>query len=176
MYRKHGGNRSGSSSGNKVRPDIQSFITEILDSVTMEELFGKNYSETYGNDVIGAIFLRHGIFPRAVKEFRKSLKVEPKNLIHIFWSGILLRKVCEYENAMACFKSIPAGDWLYEDAKNAIDLTARCESIEKAFEENNFRSEIDEEDEELVQFRQDTSKEFNKFMDITISLARGQLQ
>lgn len=177
VYRKHGGNRSGRSSSDKVRPDIQSFITETLDNVTTEELFGKSCSETYGYDVIGAIFMRHGIFPRAVKEFRKSLKVEPQNLVHIFWSGILLRKICEYENAMACFKSIPAGNWLYEDAKNAIELTARCESIEKAFEENNFRLEgIDEEDEELVQFRQDTSKEFNKLMDITISLARGQLQ
>jgi glycosyltransferase involved in cell wall biosynthesis len=176
VYRRHGGNRSGKSSGSKVRPDIQSFITEMLDSLTMEELFGKNYSETYAHDVIGAIFMKHTLFQRAGIEFRSAVKAEPNNLIHFFWSGILLRRIGHYENAYGCFKSIPSGNWLYEDAKNAIELTLRFESMEKEADENNARPELDEDDEALTQFRQDVSKEYNKLMDITISLAKGQLQ
>lgn len=175
VYRRHQANRSGKSSGGKVRQDIQNFICEMMDSVSMEELFGENYSKAYAHDARGAIFIKHDIFQRSGLEFREAVKLDPNNPIHIFWSGILLRHIGRYQNAHQCFKSILQESWLYEDAQNALELTSRFEVADQEYEETSSRSEFSDEDN-FTQLRKDTSKEYSKLMDITISLAKGQLK
>ena len=178
IYRRHPENRSGKISGGKVKPDIQKFICEIMDSVSMEELFGENYSKPYAHIVRGAIFMKHQLFQRAGLELREAVKANPKSLINAFWSGILLRDIGRYEDARKCFKSIPPESSLYEDVENALELTDRFESISQKYEENeetSFRPEFSEDDN-FTQLRKDTSKENNKIFDITISLAKSQLK
>jgi teichuronic acid biosynthesis glycosyltransferase TuaG len=164
MYRRHGSNRSGRLSSSKVTADIQSFICEIIDSASLEELLSAVHSVPHAHDVRGAIFLRHDLCKRAGQEFYKAVKAEPQDMVHRFWSGILLRRIGRYEDADRCFGEVPIGDALYDSSLNAIGLTSRLQNID------------DEDEAVLSQMRQDLSKEYNDLMDMTISLAKGQLQ
>jgi glycosyltransferase involved in cell wall biosynthesis len=164
MYRRHGSNRSGRLSSSKVTADIQSFICEIMDSASLEELLSKVHSLPHAYDVRGAVFLRHDLCKSAGQEFYKAVKAEPQDVVHRFWSGILLRRIGRYEDADKCFKEVPIRHPLYDSSLNAIELTSRLQNID------------DEDEAVLSQMRQDLSKEYNGLMDMTIGLAKGQLQ
>lgn len=164
MYRRHGSNRSGRLSGSKVRTDIQSFVCEIIDSASLEELLSTVHSIPHAYDVKGAIFFRHDLFKRAGQEFYKAVKAEPQNVVHHFWSGILLRQIGRYEDADKCFGEVPIGHPLYNSSLNAMELTSRLQNMD------------DEDEAVLNQMRQDLSKEYKDLMDMTISLAKGQSQ
>jgi teichuronic acid biosynthesis glycosyltransferase TuaG len=164
MYRRHGSNRSGRLSSSKVTADIQSFICEIMDSASLEELLSTVHSIPHAYDVRGAVFLRHNLFKKAGQEFYKAVKVEPQDVVHRFWSGILLRQIGRYEDADKCFGEVPIGHSLYKSSLNAIELTSRLQNMD------------DEDEAILSQMRQDLSKEYNDLMDMTISLAKGQSQ
>ncbi len=164
MYRRHGSNRSGRLSSDKVTADIQSFICEIMDSASLEELLSTVHSIPHAHDVKGAIFLRHDLFKRAGQEFYKAVKAEPQDVVHRFWSGILLRRIGRYEDSDKCFREVSVGHPLYDSSLNAIELTSRLQNID------------DEDEAVLSQMRQDLSKEYSDLMDMTIGLAKGQLQ
>lgn len=164
MYRRHSSNRSGTLSGSEVKADIQSFVCEIMDSALLEELLTTVHSITYAYDVRGAIFLRHDLCKRAGQEFYKAVKAEPQDIVHRFWSGILLRRIGRYEDADKCFGEVPSGHPLYNSSLNAIELTSRLQNMD------------DEDEAVLSQMNQDVSKEYNELMDMTIGLAKGQLQ
>jgi glycosyltransferase involved in cell wall biosynthesis len=164
MYRRHYSNRSGRLSSSKVTADIQSFICEIMDSASLEELLSTVHSLPHAYDVRGAVFLRHDLYKSAGQEFYKAVKAEPQDMVHRFWSGILLRRIGRYEDAGKCFKEVPIGHPLYDSSLNAIELTSRLQNID------------DEDEAVLSQMRQDLSKEYNGLMDMTIGLAKGQLQ
>ncbi len=164
MYRRHGSNRSGRLSSDKVAADVQSFVCEIMDSASLEELLSTVHSVYHAYDVRGAVFLRHNLFKRAGQEFYRAVKAEPQDVVHRFWSGILLRRIGRYEDADKCFREVPIGQPLYDSSLNAIELTSRLQNMD------------DEDEAVLSQMRQDLSKEFSDLMDMTISLAKGQLQ
>jgi hypothetical protein len=91
------------------------------------------------------------------------VKAEPQDMVHRFWSGMLLRRVGQYQDAHECFSKITPGHTLYDDSLKARDLTSKLEAT------------INYEDEAaLSQIRQDSRKEYSKLMDITIALATGQ--
>lgn len=173
MYRRHGSNRSGRSSDNKVNADIRSFICEIMDTTSLEDLLrGAVNSQTamsvqlsipHAHDVRGAIFLKHDLYKRAGREFYQAVKSEPQDMVHRFWSGILLRQMGQYQDAYDCFSKIPTGHRLYDDSLKAIDLTSSVQTT------------INNKDETtLSRIRQDLREEYSKLMDITVTLATGQ--
>ena len=172
MYRRHDSNRSGRSSGSEVNADIQSFVCEIMDTISLEELLlepdeSRNckmiHSIPHAHDVRGAIFLKHDLCKRAGREFYEAVTAEPQDMVHRFWSGMLLRRMGQYQDAHECFSKIPPGDILYDDSLKARDLTSRLEAT------TNYEDEA-----ALSQIREDSRKEYSKLIDMTITLATGQ--
>ena len=161
MYRRHDLNRSGKSSNSKVNASIQAFICKTMDDISLEELFPAVYSVPHAHDVRGAIFLRHNLYKRAGREFYKSVKADGLDMVHRFWSGILLRRMGRYQDADECFSKIPPGHRLYDDSLNAVELTSRLQAVDYG------------DETALSRLRQDLSKEYNKLMDVTIALAKG---
>lgn len=162
MYRRHDLNRSGKISSEKVNADIRNFINEIMDNTSLEELVQTVYSLPHAYDIRGAIFIRHELYRKAGQEFYKSVKAQPEDMVHRFWSGILLRRLGQFQEANECFSKIPPESRLYEDSLKAIELTLRFESADH------------ENEDVMLHIRQEFSEEHNKLMDITVSLARGQ--
>ncbi len=182
-YRKHDRNLSGRDSLDKKNKEIQKFICEIMDDVSLEELLpGELCSVPHAHDIRGAVFLRHSLYKRARNEFYEAVKFEPQDMVHRFWSGILLRRMALYNEVNECFSKIPPGHRLYDDAQEAIELTSRAQTIHQnvgaklTLAPENAEA-LDPEDEDVLrQLRKDLSKEFNKLMNTTIDMATGQLQ
>lgn len=164
MYRKHDLNRSGKSSGAKVRADIQSFICEVMDDISPEELVPTVRSIPHLHDLRGAVFLRHDMYKRAGSEFFAAVKAEPQDMVHRFWSGILLRRMGRYQDASEWFGKIEQEHELHDISLNAVELTSRLQTIDS------------EDEAALTQLRQDLSAERSKVMDITINWATGRSQ
>ncbi len=164
MYRRHKSNRSGKSSSSKVHVDIRSFICEIMDTLSLEELVPGVQSAPHVYDIRGAVFIKHDLYKRAGREFHNAVKAEPQDMIHRFWSGILLRRMAYYEDANGCFRAIPAGHRLHDSSLNAVELTSRLQAI-------------DSEDEAAVsQIRRDLNDEHGELMDMTVAFAAaGQI-
>ena len=159
MYRRHDKNLSRRNLVAENDKDISAFICEIMDTISAAELIPGACSIPHVHDVRGAIFLKHNLYKLAGQEFHKSVKAEPQDTIHRFWSGRLLRQTGHYKEAIGCFSAIPNGD-----AQNAIELTTRLQTIDA------------EDEEALTQLRKDFSAEHSKLMDITIELAKGRIQ
>jgi GT2 family glycosyltransferase len=174
MYRRHNSNRSKVRPGSsKARADIQSFICGIMDTVSLEELLAsKVHSIPYAHDVRGAIFLRHDLYKRAGRELYQSVKAEPEDMVHRFWSGILLRQMGRYQDAYECFSKIPPGHRLYDDSLNAVELTSRLQIATNYSDESRVTSD-GRSKVALDQIRQDLAKEFGELFDITVDLATG---
>ena len=115
-----------------------------------------------GNSWAG--ILKHNIYKRAGHEFYETVKSEPQDMVHRFWSGILLRRLERYEEANECFGEIPSGHELYNDSLKAIELTSRAQTSDHADEST------------MLPIRWDLSKEYNKLLDLTVNLATGQAQ
>ncbi|MBD3184760.1 glycosyltransferase [Candidatus Poribacteria bacterium] len=164
MYRRHDENRSGKESRKKVTNDIRGFIKEAMDDISIEEMFPELNSVPHAHDVRGAIFLSHEIFKEAGKEFYTAAQMEPNNMIHPFWLGILLRRIGRYETAVDCFKQISSNsnNGLHELALKALDITERFEAT-------------DPEDEEAWgQVRRDSFEEYDELMDMTMAIIKGE--
>ncbi len=164
MYRRHDTNLSRRDMAAENNADINAFICETMDDVSMEELIPEVRSIPHGHDVRGAIFLGHGILRRAGREFHTAVKAEPQDAVHRFWSGRLLRQTGYYEEAIGCFSAMTPEDMLYDDAQKAIKLTSRLQGIDP------------EDEDTLLRLRRDMGKEYGKLMDITVDLARGRIQ
>jgi len=162
MYRRHDTNLSRVSRLKENKADIYAFICDIMDAISMEEILPAVCSIPHAHDVRGAIFLKHNLYKRAGREFRKAVKADPQDMIHRFWSGKLLRRIGYYENADECFSGIPPNHMLYNDAQNAIKLTLSFQNV------NN------DDKDALEQLRRTMNEEYNKLMDVTIELATGQ--
>lgn len=161
MYREHGSNRSGLSSNAKVNADIQSFICEVLGDISPEELVPTVGSVPHVHDLIGAIYLRHDLYKQARGEFFKAVKAEPQDMIHRFWSGILLRNLGLYKDASDWFGRIEPDHELYKLSLNAVELTSRIQNINGADEAT------------AMELRKDLGEEYGKVFDITINWAMG---
>lgn len=162
MYRRHDTNLSRRDLAAENNADIAAFICETMDDISLEELIPEVRSIPHAHDVRGAIFLRHSMLKRAGREFHTAVKAEPQDTVHRFWSGRLLRQTGYYKEAIGCFSAIAAGDMLYDDAQNAIELTSRFQTIDS------------EDEDALLKLRQDLSEEHGKLMDITVDLAKGR--
>jgi len=163
LYRRHDLNRSGKSSSGKVKSDIQSFICEIMDDISMEELVPGVCSIPHAHDVRGSIFLKHDLYKRAGREFYEAVKAEPQDMVHCFWSGVLLRRVGQYQDANDCFSKMPSEHRLYDVSLNALELTSRLQAIDHT------------DEDALEQMRRDLSIESGELLDVTIGLAKGQI-
>ena len=168
MYRRHKLNRSGRSSADKVTADIQSFICEMMDATSLEELLPNVHSIPHAYDVRGAVFLAHNLYKRAGREFYKAVKADSSDMVHRFWSGILLRRMGRYDDANECFSKVPAGHELYESSLKAISLVSQIQTID-------YENE-DEDGDTLRQIRRELSMESIELMDMTFDLATGQIQ
>jgi len=159
MYRRHESNLSAGASGIKGNIDIRSFICETMDLILLEELLPEVQSIPHAHDVRGAIFLKHDLYKRAGREFYEAVKADPQDMAHRFWSGILLRRLSQYEDANECFSKIPSGHELYDDSLNAMELTSRIQAAD-------YKDETT-----MCQIRRDLSIEYSKLMNITIAIA-----
>jgi len=164
MYRKHDLNRSGKSSGIKVKADIQSFICQVMDDISPEEFVPVVCSIPHLHDLRGAIFLRHDLYKHARNEFFEAVKAEPQDMIHRFWSGLLLRRMGRYQDANEWFGKISPKHELYGISLNAVELTSRIQSMNGA------------DEDALTQLRQELSEEYSKIMDITMDRVMGHSQ
>ena len=163
MYRRHDTNLSRRDLATENNADINAFICEIMDDISMEELVPNVRSIPHAHDVRGAIFLKHGILKQAGREFHKAVKAQPGDTVHRFWSGRLLRQTGYYKEAIGCFSLITAEDMLYDDAQISIKLTSRFQTI-------------DPEDEDAAsELRREVSEEHNRLMDITLDMAKGKI-
>jgi glycosyltransferase involved in cell wall biosynthesis len=163
MYRVHSYNRSSTSKGDKAESDIRNFVAEIMDDTPLEELIDGLRLEPYGHDVKGAIFLNHCLYKKAGQEFYKALKSDPENAIHLFWCGILFRRLERYQGSGEYFSKIPSDHELHDDVLRAIEFNHRLQIIDR------------EDEAAMIEFRRDTSEEYNKLLDMTIALAKGEL-
>ena len=163
MYRRHDANLSGKDRLAEKNAEINAFICETMDSISIEELIPGVCSIPHAYDVRGAIFLRRNLLKRAGREFHKAVKAEPQGVVHQFWSGRLLRQMGYYENSDECFNRIPSEHVLYSDAQNALELTSRFQTVDP------------EDEDALTQLREDVSKEHERLMDMTMELATGRL-
>lgn len=164
MVRRHDLNRTGRSASGKVKLDIQSFICEIMDTVPLEELVPAVRSVPHAHDVRGAIFLTHSLHRRAGREFYEAVKSDPQDMVHRFWSGILLRRMGCYADADECFSEIRPEHELYDASLNAKELTSVSATTEYVDEVAARR------------IRQKLSDEYNGLLDFTIALAKGRVQ
>ncbi len=162
MYRRHDTNLSTGDRLVEKDAEINVFIREIMDSISMEELIPGVCSIPHANDVRGAIFLKHKLHKLAGREFHQAVKAEPEGLMHRFWSGKLLRQMGRYEDSDGCFGGLSREHELYSDAQNALELTSRFQTV-------------DQEDEDaMTQLRKDLNTEYERLMDITMELAAGR--
>lgn len=164
MYRRHETNLSTGDRLAEKNADINAFICETMDSISMEELIPGVCSIPHAWDVRGAIFLSHNMPKRARDEFYKAVKAEPQGAVHHFWSARLLRQMGRYEDSNGYFSGIAPEHELYPDAQNALELTSRLQAADPA-DENT-----------LEQLRRDLGKEYDRLMDITMDLAMGRQQ
>ena len=162
IYRENGDPGSAANAG--IMAATSEYI-EIMDDILLEELRSTStvYSITHAYDIRGAVFLRHKIYKRAGQEFYKSVRSDPKDVVHRFWYGMLLRQIGEFDNANECFSAVTVGHALYDAPLNAIELTSRLQSI-------------DPEDEVAVdQVREDLNKEHTELMNMIIDIAKGKI-
>lgn len=158
-YRKHSSNRSGRDAIEGVTGSIQSFISEALDSISLEELFPNLKSLSHAYAVRGAILMRHGLYDKAEENFSEAIFVKDVP-VHTFWLGILSRWQKKYESALSYFSEIPASSPLYSYAAKSIELTERIKHAEK--------------NTDLTQLRKDSAREYKKLLNITLFCALGE--
>jgi glycosyltransferase involved in cell wall biosynthesis len=161
MYRRHGSNISRGPVNSEVKFDIDIFICEYMDLLSLEDLLPGVKSVPHAYDIRGGAFMAHNLYKQAGREFYTALKLDPRDAIHYLWLGILLRQMEHYEKAHECLKKIPPGHDLYENALKAINLISKIQSIDR------------EDERVLDQLRKEVIEEQNGLMDITVDLAMG---
>ena len=151
-WRRHSLNLTSANPG-KNDECIRSFICEMMDNLSVEEMMPDVSSVPHGYDVRGAIFLKHCLYKRAGQEFMKAREAEPQDPIHGFWLGISLRSIGYLDQANQCFSRAAQIDDGYHDAvQRSIDLTSRIRIIDHNDKDVTalLMNDLDDEFEELL--------------------------
>jgi len=127
--RRHDGNITRNLFKNEVLlQDVVNFARDILDDVTLDELFPSlgstqdPYRRLCAYAAKGALYLRNLIPEKAEFCFHKALEILPQNQIPILWLGILSRDYNKFQAAEEYFNKIKETDDLYPMARIAKDL------------------------------------------------------
>jgi len=164
-YRVHSSNRSGNRSKMKVIANtIRDSICEVLDSITLPELFpvlqdnGTPLSFSRAYAARSAIYMLHGAYELAESDLQAAYRLFSTDPIQYLWMGMLERSKRNYPEAKTRFSKVPEGTPFYPTAQKAIENTDRLQNFSRT---------------DLHKLRQDISRECIDLFETTIGAMKN---